>query len=259
MRKQWTKEEELFLEERWGSQSIKTIATHLDRSFDSVKQKAQRMGIGGATLHYEHGITLSQLSKILDLHYGILKRWIKEHGLPVKRKVFASKQKVLVVRYDEFWKWAEEHKILLNFTRLEPLILGPEPDWVKEKREADQKNFEKKRKRPWSKEDDLLLKGLIHSYQYTYPEISKRLGRSEASIKRRLYDLKIKARPIRLNNHIKYTDKETELLVSMYLDGYGLNTIAEKISKSALGIRGKLERMGYYFKNGIPIKMRKDG
>jgi hypothetical protein len=34
----------------------------------------------------------------------------------------------------------------------------------------------------------------------------------------------------------------------MLNQSYGLNIIAEKTGKSALGVRGKLERMGYRFR-----------
>lgn len=133
-------------------------------------------------------------------------------------------------------------------------MLGPEPEWVKEKRAQDIRNFGKLATRPWSPEDDAKLRGMISAYRFTYPEIAKALRRTEGAVKRRLHDLGIKGRPVRLNNHIKWTAEETKQLLEMYKLGYGYNTMAEKLGKSALGIRGKLERMGYGFHGGQLVR-----
>jgi hypothetical protein len=42
----------------------------------------------------------------------------------------------------------------------------------------------------------------------------------------------------------------------MFNQSYGLNTIAEKIGKSALGVRGKLERMGYRFREDRFVSLK---
>ena len=94
---------------------------------------------------------------------------------------------------------------------------------------------------------------MVEAQRYTYTEIAAALQRTEGACKRRLLELGIKARPLRRDNHVKYTEEEIEIIVIMYHQGYGLNTIAEKVNKTALGVRGKLERMGYRFKNGVPI------
>jgi DNA-binding NarL/FixJ family response regulator len=163
----------------------------------------------------------------------------------------------MVVQYKDFWKWAEKNKQMLDFSKIEKGILGPEPAWVEVKRNAD---FIKKRKikksvnDPWTTEEENILRGMLNAYTYTYPEIAQRLNRSEGAIKRRILDLGLKARPIRFPNHTKYTPQEVELIVSLFDKGHCLEDIASRINKSALGIRGKLERMGYKFRNGVPFK-----
>jgi hypothetical protein len=82
----------------------------------------------------------------------------------------------------------------------------------------------------------------------TYPELANLLNRSEASIKRRIHDLKLKLRPTRRNNHIKYSHDEVKKLLQMAEQGYSYESIGNAIGKSALGVRGKLERMGFDFK-----------
>lgn len=251
----WTQDEIAYLEDRWGNASIKRIATHLNRSVSAVKQKAHRMGLDDASLHYD-GITLNQLAEATNISYSILKNWVKLYGFPAKKKLFVEQNRVYVVKYDDFWKWAEANKQMINFSKIEKYSLGPEPDWVDEKRKADlseARRIKKSHNYAWSKDEDRELEHLLNAYRYTYPEIAKRLHRSEGAVKRRIRDLGLKARPIRLENHIKYTIEDIALMKDMYDKGYCLEDIAERINKSALGVRGKFERMGYRFKNGVPV------
>lgn len=248
--KNWTKEEVDYLQEYWGVKSIKSIAKKLNRSVNAVKIKAQKIGLVDPRFSFD-GITVNQLAIALKEDYRKVKNWIKVHDFPVKKRIFAIENRVLIVTYQDFWKWAESHKQLLSFDRLEENLLGPEPAWVKEKRKADIANKVKPHNEPWSKNDDAKLLNLVQAYKYTYPEIAKILQRTETAIKRRLYDLGIKARPVRLNNHIKWTDEETETILDMFNKGYSFRAIAEKVGKSELAVRGKFERMGFKFKGGV--------
>ncbi|MGN4944609.1 hypothetical protein [Bacillus cereus group sp. MYBK104-1] len=247
----WTNKEIAYLEQYWGIYSIKHMAKKFGRSVDAVKLKAQRIGLGDARLHFE-GITILQLSEVIGVDYNCVKSWGKRFGFPIKLKLFSTEQKVKVVYYQDLWKWLKTHKHVVDFSRIEPGIFGPEPDWMKEKRNADLV-AKKKRGKPWSEDDDLLLKSLVNAYCYTYPEIAARLQRTEGSVKRRLMELQIKARPVRIGNHTKYTQEEVKKIVDLYDRGYSIDVIAERLGKSALGVRGKMERMGYRFKGKVPI------
>lgn len=253
MRRNWTAEEKDYLDLSWGSVSLPHIAKKLDRSPVAVKLKAYRMGLGDPVLSAD-GISLNQLSFTLDISYNILLRWIDEYKLPARRRRLSIKQRILMVNYDQFWAWADNHRHLLDFSRIEKFALGKEPDWVAVMRDLDASSVSAGKKGPWTEEDDRLLKSMVNAHCYTYPEISKRLRRTEAAVKRRLYDLKIKARPIRQNNHIKYTQKETQDLLRFYKEGMPIDKIAERLGKSSLGIRGKLERMDYTFKDKQLVK-----
>lgn len=68
----WTEEEIQYLEDRWGSVSIKGIAKNIDRSVNAVKLKANRLGLGDARMHYD-GITINQLSLALDVSYSTIR------------------------------------------------------------------------------------------------------------------------------------------------------------------------------------------
>lgn len=256
--KVWSKEEELYLQDNWGSKSVTLISKHLKRPYGGVRRKAAELGLLDPTLHYD-GITVRQLTIALGISCSTTKTWIQRYNFPAKQKIFLKKQRVHVVSFEDFWKWAEEHKHLINFAKLEPFLLGKEPFWVKEKRKIDRQKF--KERRPWTEKDISRLINLVNSYQYTYPEIATLLGRPEASIKRKLFDLNIKARPISLDRHNKYTEEEINLILELLKKGYSFNAIADKVNedksrefhKSANAIRGKLERMGFSFHGDLPI------
>ncbi|WP_261178833.1 GcrA family cell cycle regulator [Anaerobacillus sp. CMMVII] len=204
--------------------------------------------MGDPTLSYD-GITVNQLCTATNIPYRTIKYWIKHKGFPVKYKVFAEEMKVMVVSYPTWWKWAEENKRLIDFAEVEENILGAEPDWVKIKRGADKIRYHKKpHNEPWSEKDDKRLISMVNAFRYSYPDISRELKRTEAAIKRRLWELGVKAKPVRMNNHIKWTNAQTEQLIDLFEKGYSLETIAERLDKSANGVRGKLERMGYKFR-----------
>lgn len=50
-----------------------------------------------------------------------------------------KKNRFRVIDIDAFWKWAEDNKSILDFSRFEKYGLGAEPDWVDVKRKADYK------------------------------------------------------------------------------------------------------------------------
>lgn len=62
--KNWTKEEDLYLEEYWGVKSIATIAKNLGRTKDAIMVRKNRLGLGRFLDNGEY-ITYSQLLKAL--------------------------------------------------------------------------------------------------------------------------------------------------------------------------------------------------
>ena len=188
----WTKEEIEFLEESWGTKSKKSIAKHLGRTEAAVRHKAIRLGLGN-WLHTSDYITVYELLNILGITYGgdVLER-LKKHGFPSVKKVPHISASVNVIYLDKFWKWAEKNQDAISFKNFEYGALGIEPGWVNDKRARDKH----KKNTRWTPLDDEILKSMAKQYKYTAEEMAKRLQRSEPSILRRLYDLKIPERPI---------------------------------------------------------------
>lgn len=98
---------------------------------------------------------------------------------------------------DEFWEWAERNCSFIDFSKMEPLALGAEPDWVGRQRKIDTVSFANQRKDPWTEQEDQRLAYLLKQHKYTYAEVSRELHRSAGAIQRRCRDLNLKERPVR--------------------------------------------------------------
>lgn len=243
VRPNWTTEEIEYLESSWGHVSIPRIASHVGRSENAVKIKAHKIGL---TRHLHSGeyITLNQLMKALgrgNVHTYTLISWVESRGLPIKKKKSVNRS-YRVIYLDDFWKWAKEYRTFIDFTKVERNILGKEPEWVKEQRKADEL-FAEYKPRKWTAQEDSLLSSMLETFKYSYRDISIRLKRTEGAIKRRMLDLNIKQRPLKADNYTPWTEEETAILIDMLGGGYKAEVIAEYIDRSALAIKGKVERM----------------
>ena len=253
-RKKWTQEELDFLEEKWGVLSKKLIAKKLNRSLNSVIVKAVRLGLGGY-INARDEITLNLLINTLgykNSNSGVSKKF-ENHNIPIKKMKIIDKS-VKMVNINEFWKWAEKNKEILNFADFEEGALGKEPLWVKEKRNIDKNSLNKiNRNRLWTKYEEQLLISKVKSMRYTYKELSKEFNRTEGAIKSRLNKLQTPYRPLERDRHIIWTEEENNTLLQMYKEGYGANQIARKINKSEFSVKervGILEsRKNIVFKN----------
>lgn len=141
-KKQWTEKEEAYLQDKWGTVSIKGLSKALGRSENAIIVRAQRLGCG-AHLAGDTRISLNQL--MLAIYgknmLGYTSDKLIRYGLPVKWHV-VKKNRFRVIDIDAFWKWAEDNKSILDFSRFEKYSLGAEPDWVDVKRKADYKKLQ---------------------------------------------------------------------------------------------------------------------
>lgn len=239
--KAWTTEEIDYLENKWGIVTVSYIAKKLGRTETSITLKAQRMKLG-SRLAGEY-VTFNELLTALGLQgsYSWLReKYITINGLPVKKR-----GKYLKIKIDDFWKWAEQHKQILNFSKFEKNSLGKEPSWVDEKRRADLSNPRKvSNNRPWTKEEDALLIQKTKSCRYTYKDLSKDLRRTENAVKRRLYDLGVPYRPVPMDTHVKWTDEENNKMMELYRKGFDTYVIANMLNKSQLSISDRIKALG---------------
>lgn len=246
-KKPWSDAEEHYLEEAWGKSSLKTIAKNLGRSENAVVTRIQKLGLGPGLMAGER---LSWNTFITTLtgtsSGGYIKKRLLAAGFPVHSQIVRghNKKRYTTVDVDEFWKFAEQNKDLFDFSRLEPLAFGPEPEWATLKRKLDTERLRKGHAHndPWTPSEDAHLVRLLKEYKYTYSELAEILHRSEGAVKRRLVTQGIKERPLR-NASRAWTKDEEQKLIEMKSQGYGWDNIAAELNRSALCVRGKYERL----------------
>ncbi|MFR3687048.1 MAG: hypothetical protein ACLTXM_18665 [Enterococcus sp.] len=250
MVRHWTQEETCYLQDHYGVLTLATLSAQMNRSEAAIKNKVVRLKIG-RWYHNLEGITLNELANALGIWYTTANNWYKNYGLPAKLKRF-DKDYFHVVKIEEFWRWAEKHKNMIEWDKCEKHILGAEPEWVDEARKAKVLERDRsKKKTAWSKDEDEKLLWMLKQHKFTYPQISEELGRTHGAVKRRMRDLNIKLRPIYLDNTKPYSEEEIVTILDMYKKGYCFKVIAAKLDRSEAGVRGKVERMGYTFKNRV--------
>lgn len=243
--KSWSEAEDAYLQDKWGVVSIQGIAKALGRTENAVLNRKNRLGLGA---HLDGGTDISYNQLLVEL-YGhgngsYAKARLIRHGIPVKEhRVLKNRFKVIDI--DEFWKWAEEHKDLLDFSRLQPFALGPEPEWAKLKRKLDidkRRKTKKNHNAPWTVSEDAKLRRMIEKGTYTYTDIASELRKTEGAVKRRILDLGIEGRPMRKPNK-PWTEDEVEKLLRMKEQGYDWIHMSQELGRSALAVRGKYERL----------------
>ena len=238
----WTKAEYEQLAEEWGRYSIPVIARHLNRTCNGIRIKAQRLGLG-AFLDSSQYVTLNVLFNAIGIRdgYTYTLEIFKKAGLKIHMQQVESTS-FQMIDIDEFWKWAEGNKGLIDFSRFEKGTLGREPDWCDKKRQEDYIRSQniKPHNSQWSIAEDKELLRLLRAYKYTYREISMMLHRSEGAIQRRVLDLGIKERPIKADNHDLWTDEQLYTVGEMIKDGSNYENMSLVIGKSAKAIRGKV-------------------
>lgn len=239
----WTAEDNELLYDWWGNHSVESIAKKLGRTECAVISQINRLGLGGYFSNSDNFVNKNFLFTSLGLassSYGYKNiSWIANRGLPVHKKKRLN-QVFEVIYLDEFWEWAEKNQAFIDFSKFEKYALGPEPDWVDAKRKRDFKRSQQIKTSPWTSIDDAHLKKYLSDNCYTYMELSKKLNRTTGAIQRRICDLGLKERPIKANNHIKWTDEEWEQLGEMIKEGYSYELMSDILGRSSKAIRGRV-------------------
>lgn len=241
----WTPEDEEYLADKWGTLSIPGIAKHLGRTVNAVKVRVARLGLGPSLMGGEY-VTLNQLVIAVtgtnSAYSYKMKSWVENRDLPVHAKR-VDKCSWRVVYLDEFWQWAEKNRSFIDFSKMEPLALGEEPDWVAGQRRKDFQAFAIQRKDPWTTDEDSRLICMLRQHKFGYAELSAILHRSGGAIQRRCTDLGLKERPVKADNHgdgVAWTQEDYDILADGIRHGDSYTAIGQTIGKSEKAVRGKV-------------------
>lgn len=173
--RRWTQEELETMESMIGTFTVASIAKKLGRSFDAVNIKLNRMGLVGFEKSTDL-LTMNQVCLMLGVQSRTVKKKWCNKGLRIMRKgnYLAIRQEVLI-------KYLKNHPEDWNALKITDDSLIMAYPWYKEKKKQDSKvNYY------WTDEEVSRLK-LLRYQGYSIPEIAKQMGRSESSIKYKLY------------------------------------------------------------------------
>lgn len=174
MSRQWTEKEEAYLLKKYLSQPVKKTADILGRTEHSVKRKAANMGLN----HYADQMGAKTVANCFRSDVSVVIRWIEKFGLPAKRIVYDHMTRYLIDG-EVFWKWAKDHKEIINWSKYERGSLPPEPDWVTECK-MNYKTVNSRK--PISVTDKMVIRGLLRK-DMSYAEIAEQVGRTTESIR----------------------------------------------------------------------------
>lgn len=183
--KNYSQKEIRYIEKYWGIKSIKEIALGLNRSRESIKQKAKRLKLGGI-LNADEYLSANQIGQILGKQAKTIVEWVKNKGLKGKYKIMAQgKEKgVWRIRLDNLMEWLKNNQEWYDARKIIPYSLGTEPKWLREKRAKDRKHWKRKFER-WTKREEELLYNM-HIHGKPYKELMKIFDRSYDSIEKKL-------------------------------------------------------------------------
>lgn len=79
-RREWTAEEEKYMNKYYLRQTAKRTAKALNRTVLSVRRKAERMGIN---TYYDGYLSARTLADCFSTDVAVVKRWVEKLSLPV--------------------------------------------------------------------------------------------------------------------------------------------------------------------------------
>lgn len=235
----WTDKEVAYLEENLGKVSLKHISKKLKRTESAIKEKCTRLGLTSA-LSNSGLLNTGDIAKVLGIDRKTVWNFIQYKGLPAKKKVVLRKGEYWRIDIDDFWKWLEKNKDLVDLSKMEKNILGVEPSWVDIKRKQDSRNTSRRNKK-WTKAEIDYLKA---NYKIkTFKEIAAYLNRS-------LNSVNIKARKLKLIKvvELNWQPIEVDTLIEMKKQGHTDKVIAEELGRSICSVDWKRKEL---LKSGI--------
>ena len=169
MRREWTEWEVRYLEKKYVGQPVERTAKKLNRTINSVKRKAAKMNLN----HYTDSLSAKVVARCFGVDISVVIRWINKFHMPCK-KVVCGNQTRYLIEGEIFWKWAENNKNIINWSKYEIQSLLPEPDWLRE----TIRNYSTPNTREKYTDDDIVKIRVLLGKGLSYAEIAKETGRT---------------------------------------------------------------------------------
>lgn len=156
--RKWSKDEEDMLKNMWGSKSIEYISKKLDRSFSSILNRLNKLGLGSFSDNNADGLSISYICEQLGITRTTLSVTWVNLGLKIKKRKLSKYKSIQYILYKDLMEFLENNQNLYTTKSLEYMAFGEEPEWLKEKRQKDISNYYDKKKRNLAKERLILQK-----------------------------------------------------------------------------------------------------
>lgn len=244
VRREWTEEEVDYLYDHVGAMSYRRIGYNLGRTEKSVISKVTRLKI--SLKENQDWVNVQDFCDAINVSRSSFNYWISQHNFPTSKPSYMKYRKIYL---HKFWKWAKEHKKIVDWVAFEPLALGEEPKWVDEIRKNTRLSRQKK---PWTSREIQTLKSLLDKGA-TYLDLSMALNRSQPAIKRKIYDLYF-PQPKQLKKQ-EWTDEEIKKAVKQLESGRSATEVAIALNRSEAGLYQILERNGYRFEKRMLVPL----
>lgn len=203
--REWTQEEEYFLEDYWGSKSVEYLSEKLDRSENAIKLKAHKMGLGNQLEASGNWLSVPTVAKILGTSKSGVYYWVK-NGIIKSRKLKVGDSFRYQIRYSYLIDFLKEQQDRYDTRKCDMRIIRGMlsghtihrnqrfrvydiPDWMKQKIERDRQKDYVREPRDWTTGEERLLLRLVDE-QNTLHEIGAILNRSTESIRGKLRTIK---------------------------------------------------------------------
>lgn len=236
-RRKWTSEEEQMLSDLWGTKSVEYIAKKMKRTIFSLKVKAVRMGLGPMIRNNYDVITISDMVDLLKVSRDrITNTWVKL-GLKLNQKKLTKHVSYYTISWQDLMEFLENNQNEWDSRNVEKNMLGPEPDWLQEKRKRDIKE-NPLWYRLWTKEEIELAENLFKSGK-TYKEIGVIIERSEWSVANLLRNMGYSYMISQYwkGNELKYLRENYQNMT--------YQEIAEQLGRTTKAVSAKSAEMGY--------------
>lgn len=242
-RKKYTREEENYIRAHYGEKSVAEVAKHLGRTISSIRYKRWKLRLPPIKDAGEY-ISKTYVMNILSVSCSTLAIWESKGYI----KFIRDKNKfgnMAMIELSAFVKFLKNNQDIWDSRRVELYALGEEPDWLTKKRKDDaNKTYDtNKFGKSFSQYEDLQLKSMLKA-KIPRSEIAKMLGRTEHSIRCRIYTMKRQGDPFIKDICIKkkkWSTEEEGNLVKMYKDNLSYSEIADILNRTKNSVENKVK------------------
>lgn len=235
----WTSEEEQLLKDKYDKWYLKTIAEELNRSEQSVRMKAYKLGLAKNSNRFD--FTNDEIDFIVENYPICSTREVAEKVHSSEAKVYSFARSMNLVKNTREVIWSDEDIEYLKrhldspYSELEKVL---EKSSGRIKSKIKDLGLKKRRKTNWSMVQDAFLEENVN--KLTIEELTEKLGKSKRTIQKRCKELKLKDADLL---SYEWNEEQEKLLINSH-GVMTINEACEKIGRTYDSVRSKKTKLG---------------